>query len=69
MKGWMTREVRCKAEVYRRDCLRRTGRGRNGFEMHYNRDQCERKRSGAEFCWQHQREKDRGRNVGVSDLS
>ena len=28
--------------MYKRDTYRRTGRGRSGFEMHYDKEQCSR---------------------------
>lgn len=59
----MNDKSRCAAEVYIKDCLRRTGRGRYGFEMHYNRDQCHRAPGKDGLCWQHQKHKDQGRNV------
>lgn len=43
----------CKATVYHRDQLRRTGRGPTGFEMHYTEDQCKRKPYKGGYCWQH----------------
>jgi hypothetical protein len=49
---------RCSATVWKRDCLRRTGRGPTGFEMHYNKCQCERAAKTDGRCWQH---KDRDR--------
>lgn len=40
--------------VYTKDVYRYTGRGPNGFEMHYKRKQCSRKaQPDREFCWQH----------------
>lgn len=45
---------RCTALVYKRDTYRRTGRGKHGFEMHYNRCRCERKVAKDGRCWQHQ---------------
>ena len=45
--------VRCTATVWKRDCLRRTGRGSTGFEMHYNKKQCERAAVEDHRCWQH----------------
>lgn len=52
----MTAKLRrqCQATVYRRDCLRRTGRGRYGFEMHFTRCQCRRKARSSGYCWQHE---------------
>jgi len=45
----------CKGMVYVRDTYRRTGRGRSGFELHYNYQQCSRKASANGYCWQHQK--------------
>jgi hypothetical protein len=33
----------CEMKVYRRDTYRRTGRGKSGFSLWYNRGQCRRK--------------------------
>lgn len=45
---------RCKCAIYVRDCLRRTGRGRGGFSMHYEKRQCSRAAiDGSEFCKVH----------------
>lgn len=44
----------CCAAVWKRDTYRYTGRGPNGFEMHYNKKQCKRKATNGLFCWQHQ---------------
>lgn len=44
---------RCQAAVWKRDTYRRTGRGKSGFEMHYNRCQCERPAKFDNRCWQH----------------
>jgi len=50
----MTGDMQCKAVVYRRDTYRRTGRGRNGFEMHYERGRCTRAAAdGMPLCRQH----------------
>ena len=45
--------MKCNAVIYKRDTYRYTGRGRNGFEMHYTRLRCSRKASHGEWCWQH----------------
>lgn len=45
---------RCEAEVFRRDCYRRTGRG-IGFEMYYQRGRCKRSASKEGLCSQHAR--------------
>lgn len=46
--------MRCRAQVYKPDCHRRTGRGKTGFEMHYIKDQCSRSAKGdSKRCWQH----------------
>jgi hypothetical protein len=44
---------RCQAKVWKRDCLRRTGRGKSGFEMHYEECQCRRAGKYDGRCWQH----------------
>lgn len=44
---------RCCALVWKRDTYRRTGRGPSGFEMHYNKCQCERAAKFDGRCWQH----------------
>jgi hypothetical protein len=45
---------RCAKEIYKRDTYRRTGRGKTGFEMHYNRTQCSRRAMpDSVLCWQH----------------
>lgn len=46
-------EDRCAATVWKRDTLRRTGRGPGGFEMHYERCQCSRRATHGKWCWQH----------------
>ena len=46
-------KTKCSEIVYKRDCYRRTGRGPTGFEMHYSEDQCQRKRTHGDKCWQH----------------
>lgn len=43
----------CKEIVYTPDCLRRDGRGRYGFSMHYSRHQCKRKPTMKGYCTQH----------------
>ncbi len=48
---------RCRAIVYVRDTYRRTGRGKSGFELHYDRRQCRRKPRENGYCWQHQPKK------------
>jgi hypothetical protein len=50
---------RCRYIVYIRDTYRYTGRGRSGFEMHYNKRRCKRKPLNNGYCWQHQREAER----------
>lgn len=47
------REPRCKVAVYKRDTYRRTGRGKSGFEMHYEKDQCSRATVVDGRCKQH----------------
>lgn len=54
----------CLATVWKRDCLRRTGRGRSGFSMHYNKMQCSRPATHDGRCWQHAGKQ---RYVGESD--
>lgn len=44
---------RCAAVVWRRDTYRRTGRTKSGFEMHYDRGQCERAAVEGGLCKQH----------------
>lgn len=44
---------RCAAAVFIKDTYRRTGRGRHGFEMHYDRERCLRRATHGEWCWQH----------------
>ena len=46
--------ARCCAAVWKRDTYRYTGRGVNGFEMHYTEKRCEHKATHGLFCWQHQ---------------
>lgn len=46
-------EGRCEAAVYERDTLRYSGRGRNGFEMHYRKRHCRRVAKYNGYCWQH----------------
>lgn len=47
---------RCDAVVYKRDAFRYTGRSKNGFEMHYTKDQCSRRATCPDgFCKQHAR--------------
>lgn len=44
----------CKAEVFRRDQYRYTGRGVSGFEMHYAAGQCSRAAIDVRgYCRQH----------------
>jgi hypothetical protein len=33
--------------------LRRTGRGKSGFERHYVKQQCSRRAGESGYCWQH----------------
>ena len=44
---------RCQAVVWKRDCLRYTGRGPGGFSMHYTEKQCGRTATHGEWCHQH----------------
>jgi hypothetical protein len=54
---------RCCAVVYRKDQLRRTGRGPTGFEMHYNRGRCKRTAMKGDLCNQHARQEAEGIQV------
>ena len=45
---------RCRAVVYKRDTYRYTGRGKTGFELHYQRGHCRHKAVSNGLCWQHQ---------------
>jgi hypothetical protein len=45
--------MRCAAVVYKRDTYRRTGRGKDGFEMHYDECRCKRQATDGKWCWQH----------------
>lgn len=47
------RRKRCQIAVYKRDTYRRTGRGRFGFSMHYNKEQCARAAVENGVCRQH----------------
>lgn len=50
---------RCRAKVWIKDTYRRTGRGKSGFEMHYNACQCKRKVAESDpyaHCWQHRQQ-------------
>lgn len=53
----MAETGRCQATVWRKDCYRRTGRGKAGFEMHYDQGQCERPAKYDNRCWQHRDKK------------
>ena len=45
---------RCQSYVYKPEQLRRTGRGKSGFERHYTRMRCKRKAADHQkLCWQH----------------
>lgn len=44
---------KCRKQIFVPDVYRRTGRGKTGFEMHYNRKQCSRKATSGNYCWQH----------------
>lgn len=48
-----TEKKKCSETVYVRDCMRRTGRGPSGFEMHYSRQQCSRNAVEDGLCRQH----------------
>jgi len=45
--------TQCAATVWKRDTYRRTGRGKSGFEMYYERCRCKRKATNGKWCWQH----------------
>lgn len=45
--------MQCNAIIYKKDCYRRTGRGKTGFEMHYSRCQCSRRAVVGDMCKQH----------------
>lgn len=54
----------CEAVVWHREQYRRTGRGPSGFEMHYTKDRCARKKQqGQSLCWQHRQSELRGRHI------
>ena len=60
-KETMNNHHRCPALIYKRDTYRRTGRGKNGFEMHYRKEQCSRTVvEGAKYCWQHRKQTEQG---------
>lgn len=52
----------CDAIIYKRDCYRRTGRGKSGFAMHYNRCQCSRRAVVGTLCKQHAQQQADGYN-------
>jgi hypothetical protein len=60
------RAIRCKAAIWVRDCLRRTGHGKYGFEMHYKKKQCSRRAHGS-FCTQHEKMQAEGANLLMLD--
>ncbi len=43
----------CAATVWKHDTYRRTGRGKDGFEMHFYRCRCRHKATDGKWCWQH----------------
>ncbi len=45
--------AQCAATVWKRGTYRRTGRGKDGFEMYYERCRCKRKATKGKWCWQH----------------
>lgn len=49
----MKSQPRCQAAIYKRDTYRRTGRGKHGFELHYTKEQCSRRATCGDFCYQH----------------
>lgn len=46
-------DLLCAAIVYKKDTLRYTGRGKSGFEMHYDKMRCKRRAIQGKYCWQH----------------
>ena len=44
----------CQATTYKPELLRRTGRGKYGFERHFTEEQCRRRiKQGQKYCYQH----------------
>lgn len=58
---------RCRANIYVREQLRRTGRAKSGFERHYTQQQCSRRAIRDGYCKQHLTMKQGGYNL--SDCS
>jgi hypothetical protein len=54
------RDGQCCAAVWRKDTLRRTGRGPSGFEMHYARGRCKRTAMKGDLCNQHAKQEAAG---------
>ena len=54
---------RCNATVWRRDTHRYTGRGPTGFELHYQKGRCERKKADGDLCTQHAKMEKRGHSM------
>lgn len=52
---WEPDPDKCHERVYIREQLRYTGRGKGGFERHYNERQCNRKAQFGNYCWQHRK--------------
>jgi hypothetical protein len=46
-------DARCVVYIYKRDTYRRTGRGKSGFALHYNKQQCSRLAKQDGLCRQH----------------
>lgn len=55
-----SRKSRCQAVIYKRDTHRYTGRGRSGFQMHYDKEQCSRAAKTGDLCGQHAKWEERG---------
>lgn len=52
----LTPRQQCATYVWVRDCYRRTGRGKTGFEMHYIKRRCKRSACVGDWCRQHSKE-------------
>lgn len=55
-QGWRMppdNQTRCTAVIYKRDTYRYTGRGENGFELHYVTKRCARRAVCDGRCRQH----------------
>ena len=53
MTDRLSEAERCKATIWKRDTYRYTGRGKSGFEMHYNERRCSRSAVTNGYCKQH----------------